>query len=51
MKITITVDVDGNSVSREYSKSKVDDHMHFCWDAKIQDMLDTLEKSKDVKEF
>lgn len=46
--ITITVDVDGNAVSREFKVMfpEVKD-----WQAVIESMLDTLENSKDVKEF
>lgn len=46
--ITITVDVDGNSVTRTYS----DDTLNPSWDDRVNDMLDTLEKSdKPFKEI
>lgn len=48
-KITITVDVDGNAISREYK-----DDLGFMdgtvWAVRVMDMLDTLEKSNE-KEF
>lgn len=44
--ITITVDVDGNSVSREFKVMfpEVKD-----WQAVIESMLDTLEKTNEEK--
>lgn len=45
-KITITVDVDGNSVSRDY-KYNEESIMRNGWDEKIEDMLDTLSKSNE----
>lgn len=45
--ITITVEVDGNEVSRNY---EFDHTEASTWGDRIVDMLDTLEKS-DVKEF
>jgi hypothetical protein len=42
--ITITVDVDGNSVDRSYAFSATPD-----WGACVEDMLDTLKKSPALK--
>lgn len=46
--ITITVDVDGNSISREYK-----DDLGFMdgtvWAVRVMDMLDTIEKSNEEK--
>lgn len=47
--ITITVDVDGNTLSREYISEGTE--VQELWGARVDDMLDTLEGSKDVKEF
>lgn len=47
MTITITVDVDGNAVSREY-RDETDVHPD-RWGRRIEDMLDTIEKSKEEK--
>lgn len=45
MKITITVEMDGSSLSRTYGNPS--DNMD--WQAAVDDMLDTLEKVKEVK--
>lgn len=45
--ITITVNVDGNAVSRNY---KYDDKDTEAWGLHVIDMLNTIEKS-EVKEF
>lgn len=45
-KITITVDVDGSAVSREYA---FNDIYSADWGSRVQEMLDTLEKSKEEK--
>ena len=43
--ITITVDIDGNSIDRSFVFNDSTD-----WGSVVEDMLDTLSKS-DVKEF
>ena len=45
--ITITVAVDGNSVSREYLWSENMEEQD--WGTRVQDMLDTIEKSEEIK--
>ncbi len=42
-KITITVSVDGNEISRNYGGVTNN------WEAVVVDMLDTIEKSNDPK--
>ena len=44
MTITLTVDVDGNSVSREFGGVG-----EKAWTSIVEDMLDTIEKSKEEK--
>jgi len=46
-KITITVDVDGNSISREFNFEPM--FRKDLWNDTIEDMLDTLEKSNEKK--
>lgn len=46
--ITITINVDGNEVTRNYSIEE--NNRAETWGEQVEDMLDTLEKS-DVKEF
>ena len=41
------VDVDGSSVSREYFHSENMEAQD--WGTRVQDMLDTLEKSEQIK--
>lgn len=48
--ITFTVEVEGNKVSRTYMQSYTG-QLEDGWNEKIESMLDTLENSKDVKEF
>ena len=52
-KITLTVDVDGNAVSRDYTdaSSSVFGGEVFAleWGDRVIDMLDTIEKSKEIK--
>lgn len=43
---TITVELNGQEVTREYVVSEFVD-----WDKVVNSMLETLEGSKDVKEF
>lgn len=43
--ITITVEIDGEEVTREYAINELND-----WDKVVNSMLDTLEKSNE-KEF
>jgi hypothetical protein len=45
-KITITVSVDGNEIYRDYS---IEDKTDYMWGSEVLDMLDTLEKAKEVK--
>lgn len=46
-QITITVDVEGNSISRTYNTGGDSDEG--SWNAIIADMLDTIEKSNEEK--
>lgn len=46
-KITITVDVDGNAVSREYIYDAT--LPEGAWESRIEDMLDTIEKSEVIE--
>lgn len=49
-KITITVDVDGNSVTRDFKfkfKDTYETPTTLGWGLKIEDMLDTLAKSHE----
>lgn len=46
--ITITVEVDGNAVTRSYNAE--DAISVGSWNERIEDMLDTIEKSNE-KEF
>ena len=41
--IKITISIDGNEVSRDYA----DDIINPNWDDRVNDMLDTLEKSNE----
>ncbi len=43
-KITITVDVDGNAVSREYT---IEATGEYEWGVRVLNMLDTIEKSNE----
>ena len=45
-KITITVDVDGSAVSREYFWSENMEEQN--WQTRIEDMIDTIEKSQTI---
>lgn len=47
MKITLIVDVDGSAVSRDYEFDV--DMTSPDWGDRVWDMLDTIEKSKEVK--
>lgn len=54
-KITITVDVNGSSISREYcdittSGNQIHEYLHDeqRWGGRIIDMLDTLRKSEKI---
>ena len=50
-KITLTVSINGNEVSRDYVNEKNtswSDQIN-TWGERVVDMLDTLEKSKEVK--
>ncbi len=44
-KITITVSVDGNEVSREYAETPFVGYA--IWGERIMDILDTIEKSNE----
>lgn len=48
-KVTITVDVDGNSISRVYMYNEIGEAIEQEWDSKIVSMLDTIEKSNEEK--
>lgn len=45
-KITITIDINGNKLTREYTG---DAYSLDTWGERVNDMLDTIEKSKEVK--
>lgn len=46
-KITLTVDVDGSAVSREYAfDADLNDE---TWGLRVQDILDTIEKSQQIE--
>lgn len=46
--ITITVEVDGNKVSRDYVFNETMDYSDY-WQQSVESMLETLEKSNDPK--
>ncbi len=49
-KITITVNVDGNELSREYQINEKGFPIESdVWGSYVADMLDTIEKSNDPK--
>lgn len=47
-KITITVDVDGNAVSREYDILSANDTVE-VWGERVVDILDTIDKSNKIE--
>lgn len=46
-KITLTVDVDGNAVGREYEITELNNDVE-TWGIRVLDILDTIEKSATI---
>lgn len=46
-KVTITIELEGGELTREYAYGEETDTE--VWGKRIEDMLDTIEKAKEVK--